>query len=109
GEAPDGPARRAHRSDPRGGDARGSRPRRLTPGGGADVTDDARKLGFATRAIHAGQEPDATTGAIVTPVYQTVSYAHDAVDANKGWAYSRSGNPTRAALEACIASLEGAH
>ncbi|HVH07368.1 MAG TPA: PLP-dependent transferase [Myxococcota bacterium] len=72
------------------------------------MTDDARKLGFATRAIHAGQEPDAATGAIVTPVYQTVNYAHDAVDANKGWAYSRSGNPTRAALEACIASLEGA-
>jgi cystathionine beta-lyase/cystathionine gamma-synthase len=71
------------------------------------VTEE-RKLGFATRAIHAGQEPDPATGAIVTPVYQTANYAHDAVDVNRGWAYSRSGNPTRAALEACIASLEGA-
>jgi cystathionine beta-lyase/cystathionine gamma-synthase len=68
---------------------------------------DARELGFATRAIHAGQAPDAATGAVVTPVYQTANYAHAAVDSHKGWAYSRSGNPTRDALEACIASLEG--
>jgi cystathionine beta-lyase/cystathionine gamma-synthase len=62
---------------------------------------------FETRAIHAGQEPDTATGATITPVYQTVTFTHDAVDQNKGFAYSRTGNPTRAALETCLASLEG--
>jgi cystathionine beta-lyase/cystathionine gamma-synthase len=58
-------------------------------------------------AIHAGQEPDSATGATITPVYQTVTFTHEAVDRNKGFAYSRSGNPTRAALETCLAALEG--
>jgi cystathionine beta-lyase/cystathionine gamma-synthase len=62
---------------------------------------------FETLAIHAGQEPDAATGATITPVYQTVTFTHDAVDRNRGFAYSRSGNPTRAALETCLAALEG--
>ncbi|HVP28715.1 MAG TPA: PLP-dependent aspartate aminotransferase family protein [Myxococcota bacterium] len=66
-----------------------------------------KKLRFETLAIHAGQEPDAATGATITPVYQTVTYTHDAVDRNRGFAYSRSANPTRSALEECLAALEG--
>src|SRR5205823_816047 len=64
--------------------------------------------GFSTRAIHAGQDPDALTGAVVVPIYQTSTFAQDAVGKHKGYEYSRTGNPTRTALEACIAALEGA-
>ena len=64
--------------------------------------------GFETRAIHAGQEPDAATGAIVPPISLTTTFAQSAVGEHQGFEYSRSGNPTRAALEACLASLEGA-
>jgi len=63
---------------------------------------------FETRAIHAGQEPDPTTGALTTPIYQTSTYVQDAVGEHKGFDYSRAGNPTRTALETCLASLEGA-
>jgi cystathionine gamma-synthase len=63
---------------------------------------------FETRAIHAGQEPDPATGALTTPIYQTSTYVQDAVGEHKGYDYSRAGNPTRAALETCLASLEGA-
>jgi cystathionine beta-lyase/cystathionine gamma-synthase len=63
---------------------------------------------FETRAIHAGQEPDPTTGALTTPIYQTSTYLQDAVGQNKGFDYSRASNPTRTALETCLASLEGA-
>jgi cystathionine gamma-synthase len=63
---------------------------------------------FETRAIHAGQEPDPTTGALTVPIYQTSTYLQDAVGENKGYDYSRASNPTRSALEACLASLEGA-
>ena len=63
---------------------------------------------FETRAIHAGQEPDPTTGALTVPIYQTSTYLQDAVGENKGYDYSRASNPTRTALEACLASLEGA-
>jgi cystathionine gamma-lyase len=63
--------------------------------------------GFATRAIHAGQAPDPATGAVVVPIYQTSTYAQDALGKHRGYEYSRTGNPTRAALETCIASLEG--
>ena len=63
--------------------------------------------GFATRAIHAGQEPDPATGAVVVPIYQTSTFAQDAVGKHRGYEYSRTGNPTRAALEQCIAALEG--
>ena len=63
---------------------------------------------FATKAIHAGQEPDPTTGAIMTPIYQTSTYVQEAPGKNKGFAYARGKNPTRIALEKCIASLEGA-
>ena len=64
--------------------------------------------GFETRAIHAGQEPDPATGAVVPPVYQVSTYAQDGVGGLRGgYEYSRSGNPTRTALEECLASLEG--
>jgi len=68
---------------------------------------DDEALGFETLAIHAGQEPDPATGATIVPVYQTVTFTQDAVGRNRGWEYSRSGNPTRHALETCLAALEG--
>ncbi len=63
--------------------------------------------GFETRAIHAGQRPDPTTGAIMTPIYATSTYVQESPGDHKGFEYSRSHNPTRQALEACIADLEG--
>ena len=65
-------------------------------------------MDFETRAIHDGQEPDPATGAVIPPIYQTSTFVQDAVGVNKGYDYSRSGNPTRTALETCLASLEGA-
>ncbi len=62
---------------------------------------------FETRAIHAGQEPDPETGAVIVPIYQTSTYRQEAVGVHKGYEYSRTGNPTRAALETALASLEG--
>ena len=64
--------------------------------------------GFDTRAIHAGQEPDATTGAVVPPISLSTTFAQDGVGNHKGFEYSRSGNPTRTAYETQIAALEGA-
>jgi len=64
--------------------------------------------GFSTRAIHAGQGPDTATGATVVPIYATSTFTQEAPGRHKGYEYSRSGNPTRAALETCLASLEGA-
>lgn len=61
---------------------------------------------FETECIHAGQQPDPTTGAIMTPIYQTSTYVQDGLGKHRGYEYSRTGNPTRAALEACLASLE---
>lgn len=61
-----------------------------------------------TLAIHAGQDPDATTGAVMTPIYQTSTYAQEAVGQHKGYEYSRTGNPTRTALETSLAALEEA-
>ena len=69
------------------------------------MADDGQR--FETRAIHAGQEPDPATGATIVPVYQTVTYTQDAIGSHRGYEYSRTDNPTRAALEACLASLEG--
>jgi cystathionine gamma-lyase len=66
-----------------------------------------QKLGFATRAIHAGQAPDPTTGAIMTPVYMTSTYVQESPGVHKGWEYSRTHNPTRKAYENCLANLEG--
>jgi cystathionine gamma-synthase len=63
---------------------------------------------FETRAIHAGQDPDPTTGSAITPIYQTTTYVQEAVGKHKGYDYSRAGNPTRTALETALASLEGA-
>src|SRR4051794_26072277 len=63
--------------------------------------------GFETLAIHAGQDPDPTTGAGVVPIYQTSTYVQSEVGQHKGYEYSRSGNPTRTALESCLAALEG--
>ncbi len=63
---------------------------------------------FETRAIHAGQEPDPATGAVITPIYQTSTYVQEAVGVHKGYDYSRVANPTRSALETALASLEGA-
>jgi cystathionine beta-lyase/cystathionine gamma-synthase len=66
------------------------------------------ELQFETKAIHAGQEPDPATGAVITPIYQTSTYVQEAVGVHKGYDYSRVANPTRRALELALASLEGA-
>jgi cystathionine gamma-lyase len=73
------------------------------------MTDTSRpnRPGFATRAIHAGQQPDPTTGAIMTPIYATSTYVQESPGVHKGYEYSRSQNPTRMAFEACVADLEG--
>ena len=68
----------------------------------------AAPLDFETRAIHEGQEPDPATGAITTPIYLTSTYVQDAVGEHKGYDYSRVANPTRTALQQCLASLESA-
>ncbi len=70
--------------------------------------DQQAGWGFETRAIHAGQHPDPASGAVVTPITLSTTFAQDGVGNHKGFEYSRSGNPTRAALEACVASLEDA-
>jgi cystathionine gamma-synthase len=70
--------------------------------------DTEQGWGFETRAVHAGQPPDRTTGAVVAPISLSTTFAQDAVGEHKGFEYARSGNPTRAALEACVASLEDA-
>jgi cystathionine gamma-lyase len=66
------------------------------------------EVGFGTKAIHAGQEPDPTTGAVMTPIYQTSTYAQESPGKHKGYAYARGKNPTRSALEKCLAALENA-
>jgi cystathionine gamma-lyase len=66
-----------------------------------------KQQGFATRAIHAGQEPDPTTGAVMTPIYATSTYVQESPGKHKGFDYARSINPTRLAYEKCIADLEG--
>ncbi len=65
-------------------------------------------LGFGTRAVHAGQPPEPRTGAVMTPIYQTSTYAQPGVGNHLGYEYARTGNPTRTALETCLASLEHA-
>jgi cystathionine gamma-synthase len=65
-------------------------------------------MDFETRAIHEGQEPDPATGSVTVPIYQTSTYAQEAVGQHKGYEYSRVANPTRTALQICLASLEGA-
>src|ERR1700731_2341895 len=63
---------------------------------------------FATKAIHVGQEPDPSTGAIITPIFQTSTYVQEELGKHKGFEYARTQNPTRSALEECLASLEEA-
>jgi cystathionine gamma-synthase len=70
--------------------------------------DEQEAWGFETRAVHSGQEPDPSSGAVVTPITLSTTFAQDGVGNHKGFEYSRSGNPTRAALETCVASLEQA-
>jgi cystathionine gamma-lyase/cystathionine beta-lyase/cystathionine gamma-lyase/homocysteine desulfhydrase len=65
-------------------------------------------MGFSTTAIHAGNEPDPSTGAVTVPIYQTSTYAQDGLGRNKGYEYARTHNPTRAAMEQNVAALEGA-
>jgi cystathionine gamma-lyase len=65
-------------------------------------------MNFETRAIHDGQEPDPATGAVIVPIFQTSTYVQEEAGQTKGYEYSRTGNPTRAALETCLASLESA-
>ncbi len=65
-------------------------------------------MDFETRAIHDGQEPDPATGSVIVPIYQTSTYAQEEVGVHKGYDYSRVANPTRTALQTCLASLEGA-
>ena len=67
---------------------------------------DGRKQGFETLAIHAGQEPEGLTGSVVVPIFQTSTFAQEAVGKHKGYEYARTGNPTRHALETCLAALE---
>src|SRR3982075_4443468 len=70
-------------------------------------TNAPAALGFSSLAIHAGQEPDPLTGAVVPPIYQVSTYKQDGVGGLRGgYEYSRSGNPTRAALEECLAAIE---
>lgn len=70
--------------------------------------DEQAGWGFETKAIHAGQAPDAVTGAVVTPLSLSTTFAQDGVGGHRGYEYSRSGNPTRTALETCVAALESA-
>ena len=73
----------------------------------AHITDDDLRYGFGTRAVHAGQAPDPTTGAIMPPIYQTSTYVQDGLGRHKGFEYARTRNPTRDALERNLAALEG--
>ena len=84
------------------------RPLRASPAGWAPASNNLARMEFETRAIHAGQEPDPATGAIITPIYQTSTYVQEAVGENKGYDYARVGNPTRTALQVALASLENA-
>jgi cystathionine gamma-synthase len=74
--------------------------------GDLDEQENRSEHSFATRAIHAGQDPEPTTGAVVTPISLSTTFAQDGVGGHKGFEYSRSGNPTRTALETQVASLE---
>lgn len=71
------------------------------------MKDPKKQLGFSTRAIHAGQSPDPTTGAVMPPIYAVSTYAQESPGVHKGYEYSRTQNPTRMAWERCIADLEG--
>ncbi|TVR18350.1 MAG: cystathionine gamma-synthase [Nitriliruptor sp.] len=72
------------------------------------MSHDRHDDGFATRAIHAGQDPEPVTGAVTVPIFQTSTFAQPRVGEHTGYEYARTGNPTRTALETCLAALEGA-
>jgi len=72
------------------------------------MNHDPHDDGFATRAIHAGQDPEPVTGAVTVPIFQTSTFAQRKVGEHTGYEYARTGNPTRTALETCLAALEGA-
>jgi len=72
------------------------------------MTEESKSWGFATRALHVGQGPDPATGAVVQPIHLATTFAQQGVGQHKGFEYSRSGNPTRQALEECLAALEDA-
>src|SRR5437588_5840463 len=74
-------------------------------GSRADMTRP-NQLNFATRCVHAGQAPDPTTGAVITPIYATSTYVQQSPGVHKGYDYARSQNPTRFAYERCLADLE---
>ncbi|MDH3679605.1 MAG: cystathionine gamma-synthase [Acidimicrobiia bacterium] len=76
---------------------------------GVAEDEPSSSWGFATKAIHVGQDPEAVTGAITVPVFQTSTFAQSAVGKHSGYEYARTGNPTRTALENALASLERAH
>ncbi len=71
------------------------------------MSDNSQPHAFATRVIHAGQSPDPSTGAIMTPIYQTSTYVQQSPGVHQGYDYARSVNPTRSAFERCVAALEG--
>ena len=71
------------------------------------MIDNKKKYGMATKSIHSGQKPDKTTGAIMVPIYASSTYVQESPGKHKGYEYSRTSNPTRKALEDCIADLEG--
>ncbi len=71
------------------------------------LSDPKSGYAFETRAIHAGQDPDPQTGAVIVPIYQTSTYAQEALGQHRGYEYSRTDNPTRQALQTCMAALEG--
>ncbi len=73
-----------------------------------DDPEEQDSWGFSTRAIHAGQDPEPTSGAVTVPVFQTSTFAQEAVGKHKGYEYARTGNPTRTALQTALAALEGA-
>jgi cystathionine beta-lyase/cystathionine gamma-synthase len=79
----------------------------MSPSKIASRTTPLKNLGFATRAIHAGQDPDPLTGAVTVPIYPTSTYVQQGIGEHKGYEYSRVSNPTRARLEENLASLEG--
>ena len=70
------------------------------------LSDPKREYAFETRAIHAGQDPDPQTGAVIVPIYQTSTYAQEQLGVHRGYEYSRTDNPTRQALQTCLAALE---
>src|SRR6516162_3407398 len=71
------------------------------------MSKNPQKLGFATRAIHVGQEPDPETGAVSVPIYATSTYVQEEIGKHKGYEYARVSNPTRTRLEENLAALEG--